>query len=142
MYMLQSKSMDFKDPGRKAALPVINSVRLKTFLLNVVFLVAGVVISFLFYPQVVAAFTMGFAIGMLSQWLSFQALTRSISMEPERAGIFIMARFYVRFAIVVGLLILSVWKLGLNPLAVIAGFSGPLCATIFGSLIMTREAWR
>ncbi len=142
MYTLQLKSMDFKEPGRKAALPVINSVRLKTFVLNLVFCITGVVISSLFYPQVVAAFIVGFAIGILNQWLSFQAVVRSIFMEPERAGLFIMARFYVRFAIVVGLLILSVWKLGLNPMGVIIGFSGPLCATIFGALIITKEAWR
>lgn len=133
--------MDSKEQGPRGALPFISSVRFRVFILNAVFFVTGMVISYLFYPQAVLAFVAGFTVGLLNQWLSFQTVTRSVLMEPERTEYFIMSRFYVRFAVVAGLLVVVVWKLGLSPLGVIGGFSVPFLATIVGSLLVTREAW-
>lgn len=125
---------------------LMHSVKTKGILLNILFFAAGIIISGIFLKSAygegfILSFFAGFMAGMLNQHIFFNIARVSISLPSERAAVFATVRFYARFGIAIMLLFLLAWT-GLNPVALLIGFSLPLQTTILTVLFTAKKEFR
>lgn len=121
---------------------LVRSVRTKVLLLNILFFAAGFAVSGIFLKSGFAlSFVSGFVAGMLNQHIFFNIARTSVSLPTEKAPVFATLRFYTRLGLSLLLLFLLAWT-GLNPWALIIGFSATLQSTILTALLAARKEFK
>jgi hypothetical protein len=133
--------MDSNRLDKTGIVNIINAVKTQGVLINFLFLATGIMLSSILKNDLPLSFFAGFISGIINQRIFFNSVWRSIEMAPAKAASFAMIRYYTRFGLSLIMLFFLAYA-GLNPWALIAGFSLTLLSTFFTIIITAKKEYR
>lgn len=102
----------------------------KALLADAVFGLVGAVVCAIMGKAAVTGFIAGFITGVANQYLYFAIAGKTAWLQPEKASLYVVSRFYMRFFLSMVALGALTWRFSLEIVPVLAGFSLTFLITI------------